>query len=112
MGASGLTSCHIFARKLQFLEIVFDIAKRCHFHPIFSIDEMDQCLIEKWNGKVTNADTVYILGDLMFRNGKPPEEYLRQLRGKNIWISRARRKSESQGASASTCGESVISRKS
>ena len=88
-----------------------NIIRHCK-RPISSIDEMDQCLIEKWNGKVTNADTVYILGDLMFQNEKPPEEYLRQLRGKNIWISRARRKSESQGASASTCGESVISRKS
>lgn len=29
---------------------------------------------------------MYILGDLMFRNEKPPEEYLRQLKGKKYLI--------------------------
>ena len=88
-----------------------NVIRLCN-RPFASIEEMDAVLIENWNRKVHRNDTVYVLGDLMFRNEKPPEEYLRQLRGKNIWISRARRKSESQGASASTCGESVISRKS
>ena len=62
-----------------------NIIRLCN-RPFSSIDEMDECLIEKWNKKVTNADTVYILGDLMFRNEKPPEEYLRQLRGKKHLI--------------------------
>lgn len=39
-------------------------------------------LIENWNAKVTNADTIHILGDLMFRNKRPPEEYLSRLKGK------------------------------
>ena len=39
-------------------------------------------LIRNWNAKVTNGDTVYILGDLLFRNEKPAEEYLKQLKGK------------------------------
>ena len=62
-----------------------NIIRLCN-RPFSSIDEMDEYLIEKWNKKVTNADTVYILGDLMFRNEKPPEEYLRQLRGKKHLI--------------------------
>ena len=62
-----------------------NIIQLCN-RPFSSIDEMDQRFIEKWNEKVTDADTVYILGDLMFRNGKPPEEYLRQLRGKKHLI--------------------------
>lgn len=54
--------------------------------PFESIEQMDSVLIERWNRKVTNGDTVYILGDLMFRNKKPPEEYLRQLKGKKHLI--------------------------
>ena len=49
--------------------------------PFSSIEEMDEILIENWNHKVTGKDTVYILGDLIYRSQKPPEEYLRRLRG-------------------------------
>lgn len=45
--------------------------------PFSSIEEMDETLIENWNRKVTGKDTVYILGDLIYRSKKPPEEYLR-----------------------------------
>ena len=31
--------------------------------PFSSADEMDACLIQKWNEKVTEDDTVYVLGD-------------------------------------------------
>ena len=34
-----------------------NIIRLCN-RPFSSIDEMDECLIEKWNKKVTNADTV------------------------------------------------------
>ena len=47
--------------------------------PFSSIEEMDEILIENWNHKVTGKDTVYILGDLIYRSQKPPEEYLRRL---------------------------------
>ena len=62
-----------------------NIIRLCN-RPFGSIEEMDAVLIEKWNHKVTNTDTVYVLGDLMFRNEKPPEEYLRQLKGKKHLI--------------------------
>ena len=54
--------------------------------PFSSIEEMDETLIENWNHKVTGKDTVYILGDLIYRSQKPPEEYLRRLRGKKHLI--------------------------
>ena len=58
-----------------------NIIRLCN-RPFSSIEEMDNLLIQNWNHKVNRNDTVYILGDLMFRNEKPPEEYLRQLKGK------------------------------
>ena len=54
--------------------------------PFTDIEAMDQMLIDNWNRRVQSQDTVYILGDLMFRNKKPPEEYLRQLNGKKHLI--------------------------
>lgn len=54
--------------------------------PFASVEEMDETLISNWNRKVHRNDTVYILGDLMFRNEKPPEKYLRQLNGKKYLI--------------------------
>lgn len=54
--------------------------------PFTSVEEMDECLIERWNKKVMKNDTVFVLGDMMFRNEKPPEEYLRQLKGKKYLI--------------------------
>ena len=62
-----------------------NIIRHCN-RPFSGVDEMDEFLIAKWNRKVTNNDTVYVLGDLMFRNEKPPEEYLRRLKGKKHLI--------------------------
>lgn len=62
-----------------------NILKLCN-RPFSTIEEMDICLIENWNSRVTNNDTVYILGDLMFRNSVPPEEYLSKLKGKKHLI--------------------------
>ena len=55
--------------------------KLCN-RPFGSIEEMDETLIQNWNSRVTNNDTIYILGDMMFRIHKPPEEYLSRLKGK------------------------------
>lgn len=62
-----------------------NVLKLCD-RPFDSIEQMDACLIDNWNSKVTNNDTVYILGDLMFRNSVPPEEYLSKLKGKKHLI--------------------------
>ena len=58
-----------------------NVIRHCN-RPFSSVEEMDEVLIRNWNQRVKTNDTVYVLGDLMFRNHKPPEEYLKQLRGK------------------------------
>ena len=63
-----------------------NVIKLCN-RPFSSVDEMDAALIERWNKKVHRDDAVYILGDLMFRNAKSPDEYLRQLKGKKHLIT-------------------------
>ena len=62
-----------------------NVIKLCN-RPFDSIEEMDAALIRNWNRKVTNGDTVYVLGDLIYKSKKPPEEYLRQLKGKKHLI--------------------------
>ena len=64
-----------------------NIIRLCN-RPFATIEEMDETLIRNWNAKVTNGDTVYILGDLLFRNEKPAEEYLKQLKGSGLIVSR------------------------
>ena len=54
--------------------------------PFASVDEMDEAIISNWNKRVTNSDTVFILGDMMFRMKKDPSEYLSRLRGHKILI--------------------------
>ena len=71
-----------------------NIIKLCS-RPFSDVQEMDEALIENWNRRVTNGDTIYIIGDLLFRNSVPTEEYLQRLKGKkhlilgnhdNTWI--------------------------
>ena len=49
-----------------------NIIRLCN-RPFATIEEMDETLIRNWNAKVTKGDTVYILGDLLFRHEKPAE---------------------------------------
>ena len=63
-----------------------NIIRHCN-RPFYYVEEMDEFLIDKWNKKVGKNDTVYVLGDLMFRNEKAPEEYLRRLKGKKYLIT-------------------------
>lgn len=49
--------------------------------PFADDDEMDQVLIQLWNGRVQKDDDVYIVGDFAFRNDKPEEWYLSRLKG-------------------------------
>ncbi len=54
--------------------------------PFSSVDEMDERLISMWNARVQPNDTVYVLGDLIFRSAAAPESYLSRLRGKKHLI--------------------------
>ena len=55
--------------------------------PFESVEEMDQTIIDNWNRKVTDEDTVYILGDFIYRSGRSFDWYLKQLKGKKILVS-------------------------
>jgi calcineurin-like phosphoesterase family protein len=51
--------------------------------PFANADEMDEALIKNWNSLVKATDTIFHLGDFSF---KEPEQYLRRLNGKIIYI--------------------------
>ena len=55
--------------------------------PFNSLSEMHQYMKEKWNSKITNGDTVYILGDIAMRGTN--EELIAlvaQLKGRKVLI--------------------------
>lgn len=55
--------------------------------PFKSLDEMHDYIGEKWNAKVTDGDTVYILGDIAMRGrGKALISLVAQLKGKKELI--------------------------
>lgn len=55
-----------------------NIIKYCN-RPFSSVEEMNQKLIENWNNTVSEHDTIFHLGDFMFK--KNWEEILSQLNG-------------------------------
>jgi calcineurin-like phosphoesterase family protein len=48
---------------------------------------MDSFMMDKWNERVGQHDTVYVIGDLMFRAAKNPTEYLSNLKGRKHLIA-------------------------
>ena len=62
-----------------------NIIKHCD-RPFSSADEMDEHLVSAWNSRVRPSDSVYIIGDFIFRSIKSPEEYLKRLNGKKHLI--------------------------
>jgi calcineurin-like phosphoesterase family protein len=63
----------------------FNIIKHCN-RPFENSYEMDQFMIARWNERVNANDTVYVVGDLMFRTGMHPSIYLDKLMGKKHLI--------------------------
>lgn len=53
--------------------------------PYNSIEEMEERLIKNWNKKVTNLDTVYVLGD-MFYGKADAYSILNKLKGKKVLV--------------------------
>ena len=53
--------------------------------PFSSADEMDEMLIQNWNSRVKDNDTVYIVGDMFFRSANA-ESILQRLKGKKRLI--------------------------
>ena len=55
--------------------------------PFVDVNDMEEKLIKNWNKKVTNEDTVYVLGDFCFKTSKQDAiRILKQLNGKKILI--------------------------
>lgn len=55
--------------------------------PFHTIEEMHEAIIEKWNSKITNGDTVYILGDISMRGQRDDLIALvATLKGKKVLI--------------------------
>ena len=52
----------------------------------YDVEEMDQYIIVRWNERVSEDDTVYILGDICHRNSRDSSWYLKQLKGHKILI--------------------------
>ena len=62
------------------------IIQMCN-RPFVDANDMEEKLIENWNKKVTNEDTVYVLGDFCFKTSKQDAiRILKQLNGKKILI--------------------------
>ena len=49
--------------------------------PFTTIEEMDEELIKRWNNKVKDEDTVYVLGDISWYNDEKTCELLGRLKG-------------------------------
>ena len=49
--------------------------------PFPSVEEMDRVLLQNWSDRVRPMDTVYILGDCIFRSKAPAADYLEQMPG-------------------------------
>ena len=60
-----------------------NVIRHCD-RPFSNADEMDAALIKNWNDKIHSYDTVYLVGDFLFRAKRPVEEYLSELKGKKI----------------------------
>ena len=63
-------------------ENIIDLCGR----PFSGVDEMNEAMIARWNGKVKGNDTVYVLGDLFFRC-EDPAAILKRLKGKKRLIT-------------------------
>lgn len=61
--------------------------RRYENRPFASVEEMDAALIENWNRTVTDADTVYVLGDFSdYGDAEAERAVLNRLKGTKILI--------------------------
>lgn len=62
-----------------------DAILRFSNRPFENIKEMNEAIITNWNAKVSETDTVYILGDFSYKGGDPTK-YLKRLPGNKILV--------------------------
>lgn len=55
--------------------------------PFSTIEDMHSKMLKNWNNKVTNADTVYILGDFTWQTTDEAIDFLSELKGRKRLIN-------------------------
>ena len=58
----------------------------CFCRPFLSVEDMDAYLVQQWNKRVAEEDTVYICGDISFYDITKTKALIRRLKGKKILI--------------------------
>lgn len=76
-----ISDLHLFAKSQTNEGVNYD------GRPFDTVEEMHKTILDRWNGVVTNGDTVYILGDVSNR-GKNEDliAFVARLKGKKILI--------------------------
>ena len=54
--------------------------------PFKYVEDMDATIINNWNSRVKDEDTVYILGDIAFKSVSDPVQIIKKLKGHKILI--------------------------
>lgn len=72
--------------------------------PFGDVEEMNEVLIQNWNERVAAEDTVYLLGDMFFKNKASTREAVKQLNGHKHLI---RGNHDYMGEELLACFESV-----
>lgn len=54
--------------------------------PWTNIEEMNSGIIKEWNSRVSEKDSVYILGDISWGTPEETKKLISQLNGKKYWI--------------------------
>lgn len=58
----------------------------CFNRPFLSVEDMDTYLVQQWNKRVTEEDTVYICGDISFYDIIKTKTLIRRLKGKKVLV--------------------------
>ena len=56
------------------------------FRQFNSVEEMNECMIDRWNSVVKDRDKVYHLGDVYLSQGKEANSILHRLKGRKRLI--------------------------
>ena len=62
-----------------------NIIRLCN-RPFNDVNEMNETLISNWNSRVTDEDTVYVIGDFAYKSAEDPVKILKQLKGRKVLI--------------------------
>lgn len=58
----------------------------CFNRPFLSVEDMDAYMVQQWNKRVTEEDTVYICGDISFYDITKAKMLIRRLKGKKVLL--------------------------